>query len=225
MQISPLLSQLLSRRAQDIAFCNPSTPTPEDLFGHQANVLLGLGLSSEQELNLAGKHLPRSGPFLFVPADRPSDTNMRNMMGLVARTYGMATTRIDLKHPVCNVVGVPTGAYFITGYDETLDPDKASAAEIEVLFNCRGRLPLTALEVGFRLMYGPHALEDKQFGSVGSHIERGQQKEWHVPVFQLCRDTETLRIILGSFLSEHHSSHTLFPSCTERVGIASNRTH
>src|SRR3989344_4162430 len=106
---SSLLHQLLPRAAQDIALRTPATPSPEDLFGHQANVLLGLGLGMEQELDLAMEHLPRPGrPFLFVPEGRPLATAMEPLMKLGSTAYGAATSRVDLKHPVRNMGGGPT---------------------------------------------------------------------------------------------------------------------
>jgi hypothetical protein len=210
---------LLSPVAQKIALFAAATPSLKDLFAHQANILIATGLSTEKEIDLAAKHVPQSSPFIFIPENRPSVSEMQRLMLHMANSYEMATGRVDLNHPIHDTVEVPEGGYFLTDYDETVEACKVSAAECENVLVDRGRLPLTATEIGFRLLYFPHALDDVQFAATGSCIHK--EEDDHVPVFFLINGTRTLA--LGSFARRHHSKFTTFPSCRERVACC--RTH
>ncbi len=210
----------LSPTSQRLALLPVSTPPAGAVFLHQANVLLRTGLSTREEIDSVASVVPSSGPFIFIPGRRA--LTFEKVAGVllsgIASSYraGMAS-RVDLKHPVRDIE-TPDEPYFITGYDETPQSHKVSAAERAMMFMANQRSPLTALELSYRLLYSPGVLGEAQFAAAGSAIERGEEDS-HVPVFFLSGGNEGNTLILGSFLREHRSKHTNFPSCRERVRV------
>ncbi len=208
----------LSPASQRLALLSVSTPPAEAIFFHQAAALLQAGLSTREELDYAAGCVPRKGPFLFIPEQRISSTAI--LLSAIAAAYraGLAS-RVDInKDLTIRHVPMPGMGYFITDYDETLQPHKVSAAERTMAFMASQRSPLTMMELGYRLLYFPNALGEMQFAAAGSVIERGEEDS-HVPVFSLPEGSESDTLILSSFLREHHSGCTLFPSCKERVRV------
>lgn len=210
--------QELSPASQKLALLPISTPPAQAVFFHQASVLQRAGLSTREELAYAASYVPPSGPFLFIPklrAERFSEILL--LMSAIATAYrsGMAS-RVGLKHPVHDVVETSDEPYFITGYDETLSSGGVSAEEYARACKISPDRcsPLTAVELAYRLLYFPEALDKTQFAAAGSYLLRGEEVT-HVPVFLLPEGSGTL--VLDSFLREHHSKHTVFPSCRKRV--------
>lgn len=210
-----LYKQQMAPAIQKIALDAAAAFSPEALLAHQASVLINAGLSTEEEMELAAEHVPRSGPFLFIPRDRSSAPELTKH---VAASYQGIGSRIDVEHPIHDAVAsLAQGGYFLVGYDETIASREISASESKEECRNRGRSPLTATEVGFRLMYFPRTLGEMQFAAAGSYISRGEGKDPHVPVFFIPGSGNNL--VLGSFLEGHRSTHTLFPSCQERVSV------
>ncbi len=210
-----MFATLLHPATKKIAFERAYPPSAAELFGHQAETLRRLGLCTIEELAAAEERIPLNAPFVFVPG-KASHLGIAELVRYVGVSYGRAAgaCRIEqVDHPVSTAGG--DGGYFLTDYRDAFNRHEnmsESAQEHTTKLLRNRRSPLTAVELAFRLIYFPEALEEYQFGAAGSSCRGGE----HTPVFFIPHDGSGVPA-LDSFDFRHRSGCTLFPSCGERV--------